>query len=159
MRPLGLEYFHNEVVISVNVRMSRAVLVAGHGEAVAEADTPRGHGVSHACWCWLLTEHTAWSWGHGGCVSVQQPLSSGPPWPGHWFTSESGAFIADSRRQTAATHGIFLFKNVHPIMISFSSNIVQYYRNENRHSLFVVSVVQRFCLNFRLWDLALSILG
>ena len=49
MRPLGLEYFHNEVVISVNVRMSRAVLVAGHGEAVAEADTPRGHGVSHAC--------------------------------------------------------------------------------------------------------------
>ena len=49
MRPLGLEYFHNEVVISVNVRMIRAVLVAGHGEAVAEADTPRGHGVSHAC--------------------------------------------------------------------------------------------------------------
>ena len=80
-----------------------AILVAGHGEAVAEADTSRrGHDVSHACWCWLLTEHTALLRSRRMC---QCPAASVLwPWPGHWFTSESGAFIADSRRQTAATH-------------------------------------------------------
>lgn len=35
--------------LDVQTMSEKRQLVAGHGEAVAEADTPRGHGVSHAC--------------------------------------------------------------------------------------------------------------
>lgn len=61
-RPLGLEYFHNEIVILVNVSsclLSRTCCRRGCCGGWHPPPSARGHGVSHACWCSLLTEHTA----------------------------------------------------------------------------------------------------
>ena len=74
-RPLGLEYFHNEIVILVNVSsclLSRTCCRRGcYG---GWHPPPRSRCVT----CLLmLSADWAHCWGHRGCVSVQQPLSSG----------------------------------------------------------------------------------
>ena len=100
-RPLGLEYFHNEIVILVNVSsclLSRTC--CRRGCCGGWHPPPRSR-----CVTCLLMLSADWALLRSQRMCQCPAASVLWPWPGLWFTSESGAFIADSKRQTAATHG------------------------------------------------------
>ena len=98
-RPLGFEYFHNEIVILVNVSLCLlGRTCCWRGWCGGWHSPPRSRCVTclvmlSADWAEVTED-----------VSVSSSLCPLASWPRLWFTSESGAFIADSRWQTAATH-------------------------------------------------------
>ena len=98
-------------------------------------------------------------------VSVSSSLCplAQAPWPGHWFTSESGAFIADCEGGRQPTHTEFFFLKMLILSWSHFPGIEIDIRDSNWHQwrvqsvtigmnrmktdMLVVSFDQRFYLN------------